>query len=200
MRIHRFFSLTFASLMALSVTGSVQADTPVEAKSEAVEAELSFDLATIVSELREFSADESVACEEKIARIDSAIAKLDEMLDAKPENQADILVVRDQLLEIRRSLKCSAHQLANCPDCMGSSVMDPPMMDMGMVGVAESGFTPMSSGGSSGFMSGGGGGAIAGGGPRLGLLAGLGAAIAIPLAISDDDDEPGTPASPSMVP
>jgi len=81
-------------------------------------------------------------------------------------------------------------------------MMAPPAMDMGMmnVGGAESSFAPMMSGSSGGFISSGGGGAIAGGGPRLGLLAGLGAAIAIPLAVSGDDDDPGTPASPSMAP
>ncbi|WP_345681980.1 hypothetical protein [Novipirellula caenicola] len=177
------------------------------AEAKTVAAEGSLDVGQLVSELNEFVASEENTCEQKLIRVNEAIVAVDRLLDAGTNNEADLLAVRDELFEIRRSLKCSDELLALYPvgDIAGPPI-DGGFIDGGFIdgGFADGGFADGGFVGGGGhhfgghhFGGGGGGAGGGGGGGGFGLLAagGIAAAIAIPLAT--DDDEPGTPASPS---
>ncbi|WP_146525984.1 hypothetical protein [Novipirellula artificiosorum] len=192
MLLTRILSLSLAALLVSAIAAPAQAFMIAGTENSQ---ENRLDLKTMVSELAEFSSDESITCEQKIARIDQALTKLDAILDAGTMAEADVLATRDAILEIRRNLKCTEHHLAGCPDCLGGDVMASPMYDGGFAApMMDGGFAS----GAGGFSGGAGGSGVGGGGARWGLIAaGAAAAIAIPLATSDNE-EPGIPASPSM--
>ncbi len=208
MRFTRIFTLSAAALLCGAVTAPAHAFMAAEA--EIVAAEGSLDLGQLVTELNDFVASEENTCEQKLIRVNEAIVAVEKLLDSGTNNEADVLSVRDQLLEIRRELKCSDELLAH--ESMGDLVgppMDGGFIDGGFIdgGFADGGFVDGGIGGGGhhiggghhfGGGGGGGGGGIGGGGGGFGLLAagGIAAAIAIPLS-TDDDDTPGTPASPS---
>ncbi|TWT79052.1 hypothetical protein CA13_04490 [Planctomycetes bacterium CA13] len=193
MHITRILSLSLATALVATVCAPAHAFMLVSTTSAVAEGSVDFD--TMIGDLNIVAADETLTCTQKTAQFDAAIAKLDAMLDAGTNVEADVLAVRDAIAELRRTLKCSERHLANCPHCSGATAMDGGFVDGGFG-------NPVMGGGFVSTGGGGGGGGIAssiggGGGPRLGLLlGGTAAAIAIPLATSGDDD-PGTPASPS---
>ncbi|WP_442511240.1 hypothetical protein SH528x_002910 [Novipirellula sp. SH528] len=207
MRFTRIFTLSAAALLCGAVTAPAHAFMAAEA--EIVAAEGSLDLGQLVTELNDFVASEENTCEQKLIRVNEAIVAVEKLLDAGTNNEADVLSVRDQLLEIRRELKCSDELLAHEP--MGDLVgppMDGGFIDGGFIdgGFADGGFVDGGFGGGGhhiggghhfGGGGGGGGGGLGGGGGGFGLLAAGGIAAAIAIPLSTNDDNPGTPASPS---
>ncbi len=208
MRFTRIFTLSAAALLCGAVTAPAHAFMAAEA--EVVAAEGSLDVGQLVSDLNEFVASEENTCEQKLIRVNEAIVSVDRLLDAGTHEEANLLQVRDELFEIRRNLKCSDELLALYPvgDIAGPPVdggfVDGGFIDGGFVdgGFVDGGFAGDGGhhfGGHHGGHHGGGGGAGGGGGGGggFGLLAAGGIAAAIAIPLSTDDDEPGTPASPS---
>lgn len=151
----------------------------------------------IVDQIAQLEADiegELYSCVELSERIDRLVDRIDEMLNGEPENKLQLIDQRRMALDLRMKLKCD--KAATGAD-NGTT----------LTGTAASCNCGAHGGGSGGggifggaALTGGGGGAAGGGatgGGGFGSvagLAGIGAAIAIPIAVSGDG---GSPASPS---
>jgi hypothetical protein len=155
----------------------------------------STDLTQVVDELRQELKADQTSCKEMLSKIDAAIAQVDSALDIGVADETKYLGLRDELVELRLDLPCLADELAQADagQVVSDTLLSEQVIGEDVVGGPSGG---MVGGGSSGGAGGGAGGA--GGGGGLGPLAigGLAAAIAIPAALSGDDD-PGTDASPS---
>ncbi len=224
MRITRIFTLS-AALMCASVTAPAYAF--MAADAEIVAAEGSQNLTSIVNDLSAFVADEANTCEQKLARANEALTAIDQLLDLGIYAESDVLSARDAIVEVRRTLKCAEHELAEAPivdggfsgggiagdgfiddGLGGASIMEGGFIDGGLMGGSLGGASFGGGGLGGGTLGGGiasgggiaGGGGLLGGGSSFGLLAaGAATAIAVPLATSSSDD-PGPIASPSTSP
>ena len=128
------------------------------------------------------------SCVEISERIDFLIERIDTLLDSGAENQLELIRDRKLALDLKSQIKCdhAAEEAENGTMLTNSSC------NCGGGSVASVG---QSCGGGAQCSSGGGGGGHGGGGlGRLGGVALIGAAIAIPIAVTDD--KPGFVASP----
>jgi len=157
----------------------------------------SVDLTQSVDVLRQELKAGETACNEMLAKIDAAIEQVDSALDIGVADEKKYLGLRDELVEMRLSLPCLSEELTQAEgDVVSDMVVDQQVVGEQVIGgEVTTGMTGGAAGGSSAGGSGGLGGA--GGIGGLGPLAigGLAAAIAIPVALSGDNN-PGPGASP----
>lgn len=168
------------------------------------------DLTATVDLLRLELQSEGMECELMLGKIDGAIELVDAALDKGVVDEKKFLGHRDELVAMRLSLPCLGNDLAQdiasdgevilSESAIGESVLGGPTGDsrdsaMGssMAGALSVGGVGATGGG--GATAGGGGAGSGTGGMSPLLLGGLAAAIAVPLAVGDDD--PGVVASPS---
>lgn len=166
------------------------------------------DAQALVAGLEESLSDASVECETKLESVESAIENIDLVLDAGTADEDVLLNSREALVEMRKALPCSAsadtlvHDVVE-GNVISDTVVSETIVEETVIGTEVVG-TPVTSYSTGGFVSSGGGGGGGGfggaagvGGGRFGLIAAVAAGIAIPIAVSDDDDDgPGIPASP----
>jgi TolA-binding protein len=128
------------------------------------------------------------SCVELSERIDNLVKRIDTLLDGEPNNQAELIQQRKLVLDLRLQIKCDHSGEENGSMLAGSSCN------------CGGGSAP-AGGGGGGFVGksasygGGGGGGGGGAGGIIGLTA-IGAAIAIPIAVSNDGSG-GRTTSPS---
>ncbi|QDT05894.1 hypothetical protein K227x_42990 [Rubripirellula lacrimiformis] len=134
-----------------------------------------------------------------LARIDSLVSDIDFAIQSKSANTEELSGLRQKALKLRSIVsKTLAGEIENGTQLVNQIVQEfpagtassTPSLDGSMGGNSGTSM-PASSG-----VSGGGGGGAAGGMGGLGGLAALGAVGAV-AATTNDDDEPGVPASPS---
>lgn len=195
----------------LALTACAVAPTLATAEEAPVQVEqVQITLHDQVDMIRADVAEGVLSCSDLMTRINNMLAQIDTNLDNGTGDKLELLKLRNVVLSTRSLVKCTAHAehsangtelTGSCPSCNGASVVS----NGGGSGILGSG--PLSSGSlfsGGGFTSGGGGGFAgsaaggAGGGLGIGALGAIGAAIAIPVAASSDDDAPGPVASPSI--
>jgi len=163
----------------------------------------SVDLTQSVDQLRQELKTGETACKEMLAKIDAAIEQVDSALDIGVADEKKYLGLRDELVEMRLSLPCLSEELTQAEgDVVSDTMVDQQVIgeqvvageeDQSMVGGAFGGSSAGNAGGFGGSGGLGGAGGIGGLGPLA--LGGIAAAIAIPVALSGNDD-PGSDASP----
>lgn len=188
--------IAFAALVA-----SVSAFIPVYSYAFMMDADESasvgsIDLIQSVDELRQELKTGETACKEMLAKIDAAIEQVDSALDTGVADEKKYLGLRDELVEMRLSLPCLSEELAQTE----GAIISDTLVDQQAIGeqvVADQEGQSMVGGSSAGGFGGAGGLGGAGGIGGFGPLAigGIAAAVAIPLALSGDDN-PGQDASP----
>lgn len=167
----------------------------------------SADMTTTVGALRQELKAGQTKCSDMLVKIDAAIETIDVALDAGIADEKKYMGLRDELVELRLMLPCTANELTAGEMPLGGVPVDGVVIDQGAVagdaviiedgGFANSGYGGMSSAGGTSMSGGAGGAAGSGGGRGAGGLLALGAlATAISLGV-DDDDSPGDNASPS---
>lgn len=165
--------------------------------AEVATAEGTVDITQVVDQLRQELKAGKTECDAMLSKIDAAIEQIDAALDKGVADEKAYLGLRDELVEMRLTLPCLAKELT-AGEADGEIISDN-LISETVIGETEVGGpagAPMAgSTGSTGVGGMGGSGAGAGGISPL-ALGGIAAAIAIPLAVSDDD-EPGNGASPS---
>ncbi len=174
------------ALAAFAVSPSlVSADEAVEAPQQ------NLSISDQVAQLRADVAEGVFSCVELSARVDSIVEQIDDLLDAGAENQVDLLKLRKFALDLRLQIKCDHSGDENGTMLAGGSSNCNCGSHGGTVSVGHTG-------GGIAKSSGGGSGGGGGGFGSIATLGAIGAAIAIPIAVSGDDDAPGQPASPSV--
>lgn len=134
-------------------------------------------------------ATDTYSCVELSERIDILVKRIDTLLDNGAENHLELIRDRKLALDLKSQIKCdhAAEEAAENGTTLTSS-----SCNCGGGSVASVG---QSYGGGAQCSSGGGGGGHGGGGlGRIGGVALIGAAIAIPIAVTDD--KPNFVASP----
>lgn len=213
MKLHRLFTATagLAIVTCLaSPTYAFMAGAPDSAQPEKA------DITAVASGLSQELAAGKTACDVMLTKLDDVLARIDTSLDAGVSDELAYLAARERIVQMRLSLPCLAERLAMqdveimAPAPVPGEVIADVVVDEQIVGeevlpgmAPFQGSVSYAGGGSVGgnFAAGGGGGGAGGGlggGGGFGLLAagGIAAAIAIPLAL-DDDDEPGDAVSRS---
>lgn len=164
--------------------------------TEVATAEGSVDLTKAVDELRQEVKAGETECDVMLGKIDAAIEQVDSALDKGVADEKMYLGLRDELVEMRLSLPCLANELTQegmAVDDLGGSIVSDELVSEEVVGEEVLGGMG-TSGGVTGGMAGGAAGGAGGGISPL-AIAGIAAAIAIPVAVSDN--EPGDAVSPS---
>ncbi|TWU49714.1 hypothetical protein [Rubripirellula reticaptiva] len=202
------FALTIA--LATCSTSIAAEEATIEAIGQEVEAKLS--LTDTFEQIRADVASAKTANPAMLARIDKLVSQIDAELATKPDNADQLNYLRERVLRLRGEISKSLGYDTELVNQIGGELMPTPMMgDVvpmdgqiisdqplgcldGSCGGSISG-GGFSGGGGGGFSGGGGGGGIGGGGfGKLAAFGGIAAAIAIG---ASDDNDPGTPASPS---
>jgi hypothetical protein len=182
-------SLAIASPSYAFMTESAEVATP----------EGTVDITQVVDQLRQELKAGKTECDAMLSKIDAAIEQIDAALDKGVADEQAYLGLRDELVEMRLTLPCLAKELTSGE--MGGDIISDSLISETVIGESEVG-SPLGSSlaGSTGSTGGMGSLGGVGGGTGAGIsplaLGGIAAAIAIPLALSDDD-EPGNGASPS---
>ena len=186
---------------AIALTACAVAPTLATAEEAPVRAEIT--LQDQVDMVRADVAEGVLSCTDLMTRINDLLAQIDTNLDNGTGSKLELLKLRNVVLNTRSLVKWTG----SCPSCNGGSVVHGGGSGIiggggggGIIGGGPVSSGPLFSG--SGFSGGGGGFAGsaaggAGGGLGIGALGAIGAAIAIPVATSSDDDAPGPIASPS---
>lgn len=155
------------------------------------------DITQVVDQLRQELKAGKTECDAMLSKIDAAIEQIDAALDKGVADEKAYLGLRDELVEMRLTLPCLAKELTAGE--MGGEIISDNLISETVIGETEVGGpagAPMA--GSTGSTGGGGGaGGVGGAGISPLALGGIAAAIAIPLAVSDDD-EPGVDTSPAQ--
>ncbi|MGB7326923.1 MAG: hypothetical protein WBD31_18750 [Rubripirellula sp.] len=211
-------SSAFALSIALATcsTSIAAEEATIEAIGQKVEAKLS--LADSFEQIREAVASAETANPAMLARIDKLVSQIDAELATEPANADKLTYLRERALRLRAQISKSLGNNTELVNQLGGELMPTPMMGdavpmsgniisdqliseqpLGSQGVSMGGTYgggTFSGGGGGGFSGGGGGGGGIGGGGfgTLAAFGGIAAAIAIG---ASDDDNPGTPASPS---
>ena len=201
--------LTAASVISLAtgISSTSQAFMAGPTESQLVDAQQQ--VLSTLDALREEVALGQTKTDVMVAKIDAFVKHLDHMLDQGAMDEKLVLAAREEAIALRQTIPGLDKYLANAPLVepigAGRVIGETVLSEQTLVG-GEGGFVPGGGGGiiqnSTGSFGGGGGGGgfgggIMGGRSGLGILAGTAAAIAIPLATSDDD-APGPIASPSQ--
>ena len=171
--------------------------------TEVATAEGSVDLTKAVDALRQELKAGQTSCDAMLGKIDAAIEQVDAALDKGVADEKMYLGLRDELVEMRLSLPCLASELAQEGMVGGDGdggvgpIVSDTLLGEQVIGEEVIGGGASGSMGTSGVLSGGASGGAAAGGAGIGPLAiaGIAAAIAIPVATSDS--EPGDSVSPS---
>ncbi len=159
--------------------------------AEVATAEGSTDITQVVDQLREELKADKTTCADMLAKIDAAIERIDASLEVGVADETKHLALRDELVEMRLSLPCLGQELAQGPSTDGAIISDTVVSEQ-VIEERRVGGAPAGSGsGGGGGAGGGAGGGLGGLGPAA-VIGGVAAAIAIPLAVSDN---PGNAAS-----
>ena len=181
--------------LAMIAVASVQGYAFMMASNEVAAPEGQLDMVKMVEDLRVDVANEDIACEEKLAKLDEALQQIDVILDSGVEDERGYLVAREAVAAMRLEIPCSTQQelTAAVAGEFAAAPVAAPAMNLAPASFPAA--APCVNCGTR--SSGGGGGSSAGGGisGRALLLGGAAAAIAIPLS-SSDDDAPGAPVTP----
>lgn len=168
--------------------------------TEVATAEGSVDLTKAVDALRQELKAGETSCDAMLGKIDAAIEQVDAALDKGVADEKMYLGLRDELVEMRLSLPCLASELAQegmvggdggAGGIVSDTVIGEQVIGEEIIGGGATGSTGMVGGGAAGAAGATGG--AAGISPLA--IAGIAAAIAIPVATSDS--EPGDSVSPS---
>lgn len=167
--------------------------------TEVATAEGSVDLTKAVDALRQELKAGQTSCDAMLGKIDAAIEQVDAALDKGVADEKMYLGLRDELVEMRLSLPCLASELAQegmvggdggAGAIVSDTVIGEQVIGEEIIGGGATGSTGMVGGGSAGAA-----GATGAAGISPLAIAGIAAAIAIPVATSDS--EPGDSVSPS---
>ncbi len=206
-------ALTTTTICHAAQSTDTEASGTQSAGTQAIGQTASGNLADLFQQIRADVKAAKTASPEMLTRLDEFVSKIDLELQTKPANATALETLRGEALQLRSQISKSlgyeigfTNQLET-QSMMGNMVPAPingTVMSDTVIGEQVIGSTPMSSGSFSGGFSGGGGGLSGGGGGGGsfgggggGLVAlGLGAA-GLAVGISNDNDNPGTPASPS---
>tara|TARA_R110002049_G_scaffold27321_2_gene94016 strand:+ start:89525 stop:90262 length:738 start_codon:yes stop_codon:yes gene_type:complete len=199
MKTLRITSAALAIALGMGISSTSQAFMASPAQTQAINAEQ--ELTTTLDALREEIVIGETAIDVMVAKLDAFVKNIDDMLDEGVQNEDLFLAAREEAITLRQSLpgldKYLAGLEANGP--VGESIISDTLLSEQPLGDVGGGFS--GGGGSVRTLSGGGGGGsrggLLGGRSGLGLLGTVGAAVAIPLTVSDDDS-PGPVASQSM--
>ena len=181
--------------LALVALVSVQAVAFMNAVEPVDTVDQEYDYVSVIDSIAADMKGETYNCDAMLARIDQALLRIDELLDAGATDEESLLVARETLVAMRLKLACVPEELAVMQSAGGGNVISDvvigeSIISNGVPGVGCVNCAPVSTGGA--VASGGGGAAGAAGGPglrRLLLLGGLTGGI-IAAATSGDDDNP----------
>ena len=188
MKTLRITTAALAITLGMGISSTSQAFMASPAEAQTIKAET--ELTDTLDSLRQEIAAGETEIDVMVTKLDAFVKHIDNMLDEGVHNEDLFLAAREEAITLRQSLPGLDKYLAGLDgapvggNIVGESVLSAPISNV------SGGF--VSSGG--GFVAGGsaGGGAI-GGASGLGLLGAIGAAIAIPVATSDDDSPVASP-------
>lgn len=194
-----FRTLGAAAALAIASTAGMNAHAvaPVAASIEQAPVYTQSQLAEALEQIRiaNTAGQEAIGL---LARIDTLVEQIDALVQTNPASGEELAKLRREALLVRAELTglspeeaAKATDLVGCLDC-GLALSHSPIFG------GEGGGGIAGGGGGGGFAGGGGGGAVGGGGIGGFAAIGLGAAgLAVGLSDDNNNNSPGTPASPS---